>query len=205
MSNEYWKGVLDAARTRLEQLRERRDVLDAEREEVNLEIVQVEQVVANLTPLVAEARREVPRVALKLLGLSLSDACRQVLQALNRHMTPIEVRDTLDASGYDLSQHKNPLASIHGVLKRLAEAGDAEAITHDVRGTMYRWKKAGGTRVPGSTAHASTPLGRIGGNGGDPPPAGPADATLARPRVSTGDAKGAFEQALDLMRKVKKD
>ena len=150
MSSDYWKGVLNTARERLIELRARRDELDAEREEVNLEIVQVEQVVTNLTPLVAEARQDMPRVSMLLGGLSLADACREVLKSTNKHMTPIEVRDALEASDYDLKQHNNALASIHGVLKRMADSGEVEPVTNDVRGTMYRWK-GGGIRVPGST------------------------------------------------------
>lgn len=150
MSSEYWKGVLNTARERLDILRARRDELDAEREEVNLEIVQVEQVVANLTPLVSEARLEVPKVAMRVAGLSLADACRKVLESINRHMTPIEVRNTLEASGYDLKQHNNALASIHGVLKRLAESGEAETVTLNEKGTMYRGKSTGVAYPPQS-------------------------------------------------------
>lgn len=43
-------------------------------------------------------------------------------------MTPIEIRDALETSKYDLSQHSNPLASIHSVLKRFVASGEAQAI-----------------------------------------------------------------------------
>ena len=43
-------------------------------------------------------------------------------------MTARAVRDSLEISGYNLKQHGNPLASIHGVLKRLADSGEAEQI-----------------------------------------------------------------------------
>jgi hypothetical protein len=155
-NKDYWRGVLDNALRTLQGLRVRRDELDAEREEVNLEIVQLEQVVTNLTPLIYDG----PDVKLPTYRLpseiKLTDACREVLKKNDKHMTPMEIRGALEAGGYDLSQHKNALASIHGVLKRLVESGEVEPLVHDVRGTMYRWKSTG-TRVPGSTGGAGTP------------------------------------------------
>ena len=171
MSKDYWMGVFETARRRLEELRERRDTLDAEREEVNLEIVQLEQVVNNLTPLIAEVSADtLPLFLLKNPNeISLADACREVLKNYNRHMTPIEIRNTLELVGYNLRQHSNALASIHGVLKRMAESGEVEQLTHDVLGTMYRWKKpaATGTPLPAHGAGGGT-VKR--GNSGDPPP-----------------------------------
>jgi hypothetical protein len=143
MSKEYWKEVLTTARKTLTQLRDRRDELDAEREEVNLEIVQLEQVVANLVPLVPEGMPgRLPRYRLPT-EIKLTDACREVLKKSDKHITPIEIRNALETGGYDLSQHANALASIHGVLKRLVESGEAEPLSHELRGTMYRWKSQG--------------------------------------------------------------
>ncbi|HLL74820.1 MAG TPA: hypothetical protein VK421_06105 [Pyrinomonadaceae bacterium] len=178
MSSDYWKEVLTTAKVRLSELRARRDELDAEREEVNLEIVQLEQVVTNLSPLVAE-RAQSPLIysLMSPLPTNLADACREVLRQVKKYMTPIEIRNTLAASGYDLSQHNNPLASIHGILKRLAESGEVEALTHDLKGTMYSWKSTGGVRVPGSTPSSGTPYDLLPqrpakpGHRADPPPA----------------------------------
>jgi hypothetical protein len=61
---------------------------------------------------------------------TLTDACRAALKNAGRPLAPMQVRDIIVALGYDLSQHKsNPLASIHSVLKRLAESGDVEQLT----------------------------------------------------------------------------
>jgi hypothetical protein len=196
MSRDYWKEVLGTARKTLAELRVKRDELDAEREEVNLEIVQLEQVVSNLTPLVSESQVE-KIIAYRLpTDIKLTDACREILKKNDKHMTPIEIRSALEGGGYDLTQHANALASIHGVLKRLAESGEVESITHDIRGTMYRWKQ--GTRILGSApGSSSTPAKR--GIGGDPQPAYPPGSLgeLARPsRLS------ALQQAaLDALKK----
>src|SRR5437868_13835579 len=124
MSKDYWREVLNTARRSLVKLRVRRDELDAEREEVNLEIVQLEQVVANVLPLVSDIPVEnLPTYRLPA-EIKLTDACREILKNNDKHMTPIEIRGALEVGGYDLSQHANALASIHGVLKRLVESGE---------------------------------------------------------------------------------
>ena len=69
---------------------------------------------------------------------TLADACRVVLRGTTQPMSPLEVRDAVKGIGFPLStiKHDNPMASIHSVLKRLVESGDAEK-TKD--GMRYRW------------------------------------------------------------------
>jgi hypothetical protein len=55
-------------------------------------------------------------------------------------MTPVELRDELKAIGYDLAKHTNALASIHSVLKRLAESEAKEVKMHEHKeGARYSW------------------------------------------------------------------
>src|SRR5262245_14839541 len=64
------------------------------------------------------------------IDVRLSDACRMVLRSnAGRSMSPTEVRDGLRAIGYDTSseKHSNIMASIHSVLKRLAESGTVKS------------------------------------------------------------------------------
>jgi hypothetical protein len=140
MSQQYWTDALNIAKEQLETLRLRLDALDAEREEAVSQIVQMEQLVKSLTSLTSENPLEKINATLveNANELSLADACREVLVKNTRYMTPIEIRDTLAASGFDLSTYSNPLASIHGVLKRIAESGSAEK--HEKGGTtLYKW------------------------------------------------------------------
>jgi hypothetical protein len=142
MSKDYWKEVLETACKKRETLRSRRDELDAEREEINLEVVQIEQLIEHLTPLATDTPLDhIPLMNEKYVtGLNLADACREVLKTVNTHFTPIQVRDTLASIDYNLNQYSNPLASIHGVLKRMVESGEVESLAHEKRGTIYRWK-----------------------------------------------------------------
>jgi hypothetical protein len=66
-------------------------------------------------------------------------------------MAPTEVRDGIVAIGFELSsiKHDNPMASVHAVLKRFVDAGDA-AQTKDKK---YRWIG----RVLGQRSVSDTP------------------------------------------------
>ena len=70
----------------------------------------------------------------------ITDACRMVLRAAGRPLTPSEIRGQLEAMGFDVSRYSNQLAPIHTVLKRLHGAGEAEvrAAADDKPG--YVWK-----------------------------------------------------------------
>ena len=80
---------------------------------------------------------------------TLADACRQVYRTSTKPMTPVEARNAIVALGYNLTQHKNPLASIHSVLKRLAKSGNLKHVTESVTdddGTAiekaaYQWRR----------------------------------------------------------------
>jgi hypothetical protein len=70
----------------------------------------------------------------------LADACRAVLKAnAGRSLAPMQVRDALKALGYDLSQHNNEMASIHSVLKRLADSGPVKPKPKSDGSTRYYW------------------------------------------------------------------
>ena len=138
----YWRMVHATAFTRLAQLRADRDALDAQLEQLSREILQLEKVVASLEPLTSNTTTY-SRAGIEVEGIEqmgLADACREILKQKVEYRTARGVRDSLAASGYDLEQHSNPLASIHGVLKRLAESGDVEELESEGK-TRYRWKK----------------------------------------------------------------
>jgi len=68
----------------------------------------------------------------------LADAIRTILKKFPNALSPVEVRDEVKAIGYDLAKHTNAMATIHGVLKRLAETKDVKA--KELKdGTRYYW------------------------------------------------------------------
>lgn len=139
MTDEYRKA-LDAATREYE-------ALLAERARIDARIARLAQTMGSL---------------MRLCNLQptvqwgLTDAVRAVLQAAGHPLTAVEVRDQLGAMGFDLSRYSNDLASIHTVLKRLNQAGEADFVprAHDKPG--YRWRKP--PRVIGLTKDEATLL-----------------------------------------------
>src|SRR5260370_17148674 len=140
MSNEYWIGVEKEAQERLEALRVIVDSLEVQRTERANEILQLEQLIRSIAPFTSdhpldELEKLCNNLGMvsSLEGLDLAEACRKVLQENDRYMSPREVRDMLEVNDYDLTQHNNPLASIHGVLKRLTDSGSPSRMANSRR------------------------------------------------------------------------
>ena len=106
MTTDEYRRALDAAVREYE-------TLGKQRKEIDERIAQLEQTIGTLNRLCGF----VPTVF-----WGLTDACRVVLKGAARPMTPLEVRNRLEAIGFDLSKYSNSLAAIHTVLKRLNEA-----------------------------------------------------------------------------------
>ena len=63
------------------------------------------------------------------VGFGLTDACRLVLcRHRGEALSARRVKEELEILGRDLSDHANPLASIHVTLKRLVAAGELRFI-----------------------------------------------------------------------------
>jgi hypothetical protein len=56
-----------------------------------------------------------------------TSAVRNVVKTSATFMTPVDVRDELKRQGFKLEKYKNPLASIHTILKRLHGQGEIDA------------------------------------------------------------------------------
>jgi hypothetical protein len=70
----------------------------------------------------------------------LTDACRVVLKNAGRAMTPIEVRDRLQAIGFDLDRYTNSLAAVHTVLKRLNQSQEVLFVEHPSGKFACEWR-----------------------------------------------------------------
>src|SRR6266852_4199010 len=160
---KFWQEALKNATDKFEACRVRLDGLDGERAEIVAEMQRLEQLMQHIKPFTSG--HEADWLEKFLLEFEpepdsgLADAIRKVLYQTQRYMTPIEIRDILDASKYDLTQHSNPLASIHGILKRFVESGevtsgvslggkgfykiapDNRAVTGTVKVAVPRWRK----------------------------------------------------------------
>jgi len=140
-NGKYWRAAYEAALTRLAELRAERDLLDAQLETLNQEIIRFEKAADVLSSIASDGIRvamAVPTVE-GIEKMGVADACREILKQNPQHRTARGIRDSLTASGYDIEQHSNPLASIHSILKRLAQSGEVEELENEGK-TRYRWK-----------------------------------------------------------------
>lgn len=139
---EYFQAVYEKVLEQLSEKRAYKDELETKLDETKSEIVQLEQLLNAAAPFVSAAKIKVFTVPIvdDVKNLSLTEAVRKVLKQSKEYRTARGVRDSLQASGYDLKgQHNNPLASIHGVLKRLSDSGEVEQA--EINGkTRFRWK-----------------------------------------------------------------
>lgn len=117
------------------------EALGAERQRIDTRLSELVQTIGTLS---------------RLCGLTptvpwgLTDACRTVLRNAGTPMTPSDVRDRLQAIGYDLSSYSNALAAIHTTLKRLAEAEElrtAAAVPPGKLGYLWHRPPKSGTHV----------------------------------------------------------
>jgi hypothetical protein len=74
----------------------------------------------------------------------LTNACRTAFRAAgNRGLMPTEVRGALERLRFPTQTHKNILASIHTVIRRLEEAGEIRKAIHDKHAgedkSVYQW------------------------------------------------------------------
>lgn len=157
--DNLYKQTFDAQIKELSHLMKEREELDNRRDELSARIAHVRNSVLALSPLVGEKPEDVKEKYLHLFpdlipsDVGLTDAVRKVLQSYDTFWSPKRVRMGLRQIGYDTDRYGNILASIHTVLKRLAEADEVEVDKSGVA-TAYKWKNSGtkmfkqGTNTP---------------------------------------------------------
>jgi hypothetical protein len=133
--------------TEREDLDERRDVIDKR-------ITKLRQGLLGFGSLCGMDREEVRSEHPELFPDSidpdtgLTDAVRDVLwENVETFISPVFIRDTLKAKGYEISKYKNPLASIHSVLKRLKTQKEVFDSNREGR-TVYKWAKDTAPQTP---------------------------------------------------------
>ena len=137
----YWEEVAQTATKTVSDLKKRREQLEAEMHKLDAEIIQFETVIAGLAPLSGETFHEFSDIVYvkKAETLTLAEIIREVLKQNPQHRTARGIRDSIKVSGYDIARHSNPLASIHGILKRMVHSGEVtKMVVKDT--TYYRWK-----------------------------------------------------------------
>ena len=126
MSTEDYRRALEAAVREYEALGEQRQQIDRR-------LAELAQTLSTLSRLCGI----VPTVS-----VGLTDACRLVLRGAGIPLTPVEVRERLNAFGFGLTRYTNELAAVHTTLKRLNDAGELRFIARPgTREKAYIWDR----------------------------------------------------------------
>jgi hypothetical protein len=138
-----FKRALFAARVEREKVTKQAMELDRQRALIHRQVTQLNQTIHGLAVLCGEENIDDPEMVIEGIApeMALADACRKVLSASDRYMSPVRVRNELQLAHYPLTS-KNPLAAIHGILKRFEASGEAESLPMG-RKTGYRLKRLG--------------------------------------------------------------
>jgi hypothetical protein len=116
----------------------------SEQERLQKKLVVVRQLIQVLTNLCEDEGIEVPsseQAEYLLTNTSVADEIRSILRAQHPEwMRPKDVRDQLKRLGKDVTSFRNPLATIHMILKRLAESNQAEESTNSEGKKIYCWR-----------------------------------------------------------------
>src|SRR5580765_378838 len=126
MTIDQYRAALEAATREYEELGQ-------QRRDIDKRLAQLAQTIGTLNRLCGFT----PTVF-----WGLTDACRLVLKGAGHPMTPLEVRDRLEAIGFDLSKYSSSVAAIHTVLKRLQEARELRFVELDSGKFAYEWQQA---------------------------------------------------------------
>jgi hypothetical protein len=114
-----------------------------QRDKINLDIEKsVDYITANANFLPEDEREEeLDKLAQLVAGPpGFTDSVRNALRNNPSYSAnAVGVRDMLMKAGFDMSGYSNPLASIHTILKRLAQRGEV-SITVVSGEPFYRWK-----------------------------------------------------------------
>lgn len=125
MADRAYAELLEKART---------DLVQAKAEKFALEhrIGRLERTVMALTSLVVDPKIDP--------AMGITEAIKAALRlAFPRSVYPTALRRALEDAGFDFSNQKNPMASIHSILKRLQKQGHIESQTSGDGRTTWSW------------------------------------------------------------------
>ena len=113
-----YQAWYESARAELEKLQAEQAELERAHEEQERKIAELVKTVNFLAPLVGQQTVAATPPA------GMTDCIRDVLKDAPEPLTAAEIREKLEALGFDMKSYSNPLATIHTVLRRLTEADE---------------------------------------------------------------------------------
>lgn len=126
-----YKSSFENAKAELERVQKHKLALGQELEQCDKQIAALIQTMRAMAPLVGEEAPELPVSDAEMISGGMTDCVRAILKKAAEPLTASEIRESLEAIGFDMNSYSNPLATIHTVLRRLAESGEVET-THEM-------------------------------------------------------------------------
>ena len=130
MSIDY-KSWYENAKTELQKLQREQAELDLLRVERDKQIAALIKTMNAIAPLIGEEPmpaadgKEAPTAG-------MTDCIRTILAQADEPLSAAEIRDRLSAMGFDMKSYSNALATVHTILRRLAEAVEVEPLKLNV-------------------------------------------------------------------------
>jgi Fe2+ or Zn2+ uptake regulation protein len=71
---------------------------------------------------------------------SPTESISSILAHSGKALTSTDIREQLEATGFDLDEYSQPLATIQSTLQRLVDAGKVKRdLTKDTKTVLYKW------------------------------------------------------------------
>jgi hypothetical protein len=133
MKTSHYKAMLSTVIKDLQAAWDRRERLTDQLLEVNAKLDSLRDTAYSVSHLCeADPEKEFPHLFERESpqDKGITDAIRKLFTP-GLGYTAIQVRDGLRAKGFRIDHYKNPLATIHTILKRLVKSGELHAIESD--------------------------------------------------------------------------
>jgi hypothetical protein len=146
MTDDFYKKAFKSALLELSALTKQRNEVKEQLDELDERIEKVRQGAIGLTSLAnldfQEVKGKYPDLFEDQIDqrMGITDAVRAVLSSSADDMlTPTEIRDRVFQLSPGIAGHKNPLASIHAVIRRLIDKNEVLYGVDGLERTVYGW------------------------------------------------------------------
>ncbi len=118
---DIYRVALKEARASFDQATNRLAAISVEENGLNSQIKRLRRTITALAAMCSESPG--------MDELGITDSCWEVMEAERHSISTQGVVNKLERLGFDLSSQKNPAASVHAVLSRLADKGKITKVT----------------------------------------------------------------------------
>jgi hypothetical protein len=112
-----------------------------ERKKIDEQIARLQPLINHLEGLCHELgdRAAKETTAKAAMATGLTNAARATLEEAFAPLSPAELKQRMEAKGFDFSRYSLPLSSLHVVLQRLMKAGQVKVVPQKSGKKAYQW------------------------------------------------------------------